>query len=203
MNTQNTVEITKTPASMIPAIVNSGSAIGADNINYDAEVRVVGMGKEVSKYGHTLQGCELSSAKLITRTMAVVKSKRGLGELRLPADVAEKISIAVHKFCMGRANSVLAQGKAKYRQSVAFKLTDETNPVQVKHTIVSYETVSISAQDGILFARMTEVKKKAERAEELSNPERADKLMLQYESLEMARANLGDARMKAELALSK
>lgn len=200
-----TSTITETPKSELVPQNQAASNIGADNIDYAAEVRqaahMVVRGKAASS--KALAAFDLDRQKLGAKVLSVVRSKRGLGEKAVPREVFDAIMTEVDSFIKDTlTREILSGAKATVKRSFVYRKHHDTAPVAIKCTAVSIHETTFKEQRFALNCKLNDANRRVEAAYKNGTQERIDRAQDGVNAvLEMLRT-LDTAIASAQMALS-
>lgn len=191
----------ETPKAMIPASADAASNIGAD-VNIREEVIAAAKKAATGIYSaHVVQPRQLDRVKLISKVCAIVKSKRGLNEKSLPAELYDKVIDEVNQYTQDTFSRMLTGVSGlTYKESPVFRKSHETAPVAIKRTITAIREIEFKEQRLLLNVKLTDAQDKLKKAYALSNDERIAKWSKIVASTETMLAQLNEAELLAKEA---
>lgn len=200
-NTMDTITLATLGTLATPANAAVASNIGADDINIAAEIEAAAKRQLKGTYSHHLgtDAClQLDPAKLIPKVCAVIKSKRGLGENKLPEAVHKEVCDKVFEY----VNNVFKQrvqphANLTYKKTPVFRKAHEVSPVAIKHTYSSIQEISFKEQRFLLNTRVNEARRKLENAIQANIAERITKCQRALDTAETMLATLANSEAVA------
>lgn len=199
----NTMDITLATLGTLatPANAAVASNIGADDINIAAEIEAAAKRQLKGTYSHHLgaDAClQLDPAKLIPKVCAVIKSKRGLGENKLPEAVHKEVCDKVFEYVTNVFKQrVQPHANLTYKKTPVFRKAHEVSPVAIKHTYSSIQEISFKEQRFLLNTRVNEARRKLENAIQANIAERITKCQRALDTAETMLATLANSEAVA------
>jgi hypothetical protein len=192
-----TTTLLATTLESVPANAAAASSVGADNIDIDAEIATAARRAAKGTYAHHLgvdSELSLDPSKLIPKVCAVIKSKRGMNENKLPEDLHKQICDKVFSFVTGVfKDKIQPHANLTYKKTPIFRKNHEVSPVALRHTYSSIQEIGFKEQRLLLNTRVSEARRKLEQALESNIADRITKWTKALDTAEQMLATLDNS----------